>query len=48
VVWGRSDRSVFWPESSALVFFAWSWLVKGHAIHSIKSTVGVAKDQVGE
>ncbi|MDQ6636083.1 MAG: hypothetical protein M3Z10_15140 [Gemmatimonadota bacterium] len=46
VVWGRSGRSVFWPESSALVFFALSWLVKGRAVRSIKATVGAAKDEV--
>lgn len=46
VVWGQLGRSVFWPESSALVFFALSWLVKGQAVHSIKSTVDVAKDKV--
>jgi hypothetical protein len=43
VVWARSGRSIFWPESSALVFFAWSWLVKGQAVHSIKAAVGAAK-----
>ncbi|MFL5608071.1 MAG: hypothetical protein ACJ8AD_16585 [Gemmatimonadaceae bacterium] len=43
VVWGQMGRSIFWPESSALVFFAWSWLVKGRALHSIKATVGAAK-----
>ncbi len=26
-----SDRSIFWPESVALMFFAISWLVKGFA-----------------
>jgi hypothetical protein len=46
VVWGQLGRSVFWPESSALVFFALSWLVKGQAVHSIKSTVGATKDKV--
>jgi hypothetical protein len=46
VVWSRSGRSVFWPESSALVFFALSWLVKGRALRSIKATVGAAKDKV--
>jgi hypothetical protein len=43
VVWARAGRSIFWPESSALVFFAWSWLVKGQAVRSIKATVGAAK-----
>jgi heme/copper-type cytochrome/quinol oxidase subunit 2 len=38
-------RSIFWPESAALIFFAWSWLVKGRALHSIRSTLGVAKDK---
>jgi heme/copper-type cytochrome/quinol oxidase subunit 2 len=46
VLWGRMGRSIFWPESSALVFFAWSWLVKGRALHSIKASVGAAKDRV--
>lgn len=27
---GRCDRPIFWPECMALVFFAISWLVKGH------------------
>ena len=26
-----NDRSIFWPESVALMFFAISWLVKGYA-----------------
>lgn len=29
-VGGFSDRPIFWPECMALVFFAISWLVKGH------------------
>lgn len=36
---GNSGNSIFWPESFALIFFAWSWLVKGRAIHSIKSVL---------
>jgi len=28
---GWNDRSIFWPESVALMFFAISWLVKGYA-----------------
>lgn len=43
---GLSGRSIFWPESSALVFFAWSWLVKGRALRSIRWTVGAAKDKI--
>lgn len=43
---GQLGRSIFWPESLALIFFASSWLVKGRAVQSIKSTLGVAKDQV--
>jgi len=45
VVARRSGRSIFWPESLALIFFAWSWLVKGQALGSIKSTLGAAKDR---
>jgi hypothetical protein len=48
VVWGRMGRSIFWPESSALVFFAWSWLLKGQAVRSIKETVGATKDKVSK
>ena len=40
VVAGRSDRSIFWPESLALGFFAWSWLTKGRALRSVKTTLG--------
>jgi hypothetical protein len=29
-VGGRSDRPIFLPECMALIFFAISWLVKGH------------------
>jgi hypothetical protein len=47
VVASRLGRSLFWPESSALFFFALSWLVKGRAVRSIKSTIGAAKDKVG-
>lgn len=39
VVARQSGHSIFWPESSALVFFAWSWLVKGKALDSISATV---------
>ena len=46
VVAGQSGSSIFWPESAALIFFAWSWLVKGQALGSIKSTLGAAKDKV--
>jgi hypothetical protein len=43
---GRVGRSIFWPESFALVFFAWSWLTKGQALRSIRSTLDTAKDKV--
>jgi len=46
VVAGQSGHSIFWPESLALVFFAWSWLVKGQALRSITSTLTAAKDKV--
>jgi hypothetical protein len=42
VVAGQSRHSIFWPESLALVFFAWSWLTKGRALHSVKATLGAA------
>lgn len=42
VVAGLSGRSIFWPESLALIFFAWSWLTKGRALHSVKATLGAA------
>jgi hypothetical protein len=44
----NADASVFWPESAALWFFAWSWLVKGDALASIRSTVRVAKESVSK
>ena len=46
VLAARAGRSIFWPESSALVFFAWSWLVKGQAADSIASTLATAKKKV--
>ena len=46
VVAGRSGRSIFWPESFALAFFAWSWLVKGQAVDSIASTLATAKKKM--
>lgn len=46
LVAGQSGRSIFWPESLALGFFAWSWLVKGQALDSIASTLAAAKDKV--
>lgn len=48
VVERQSSRSIFWPESFALCFFAWSWLVKGQALNSIVSTLGAAKDKVAK
>lgn len=35
---GPSGRSIFWPESVALVAFAVSWLVKGYALTTIADT----------
>lgn len=35
---GMNDRSIFWPESVALVAFSVSWLVKGYALRSIVDT----------
>ena len=39
VIWasvaGLNGRSIFWPESVALVAFAVSWLVKGYALTTI-------------
>lgn len=46
LVAGLSDQSIFWPESFALVSFAFSWLTKGRAVRSIKSTLGSAKDKI--
>jgi hypothetical protein len=43
---GLRRSSIFWPESLALIFFAWSWLVKGEAVHSIKATLRAAKHKV--
>jgi hypothetical protein len=31
------QRPIFWPECSALLFFAISWLVKGHAMRVVKT-----------
>jgi hypothetical protein len=38
LVAGRAGQSIFWPESFALGFLAWSWLTKGRALHSDKAT----------
>lgn len=46
VVAGMTGASIFWPESLALVFFAWSWLTKGRALHSIKVTARSAKERM--
>ncbi|MDX1439414.1 MAG: DUF6185 family protein [Rubricoccaceae bacterium] len=35
---GLDDKSIFLPESIALIAFAISWLVKGRALRSIRST----------
>lgn len=42
---GRAGASIFWPESLALIFFAWSWLTKGRALHSVKATLRAASAQ---
>lgn len=42
----RSGQSIFWPESLALGFFAWSWLTKGRALRSIKDTARAVKGKV--
>ena len=46
LVVGLQGGSIFWPESLALGFFAWSWLTKGRALHSVKSTLRAAKAKV--
>jgi hypothetical protein len=42
IVWAGVSRlngkSIFWPESIALIAFAVSWLVKGNAVNTIMST----------
>jgi hypothetical protein len=48
VVARLSSRSIFWPESLALVFFAWSWLTKGRAFHSVKSTLRAASSKAAQ
>jgi hypothetical protein len=48
LVAGLAKRSIFWPESLALIFFAWSWLVKGRALGSIRSTLSAAKNKVAK
>jgi hypothetical protein len=48
LVAGLAKQSIFWPESLALVFFAWSWLVKGRALGSIRSTISAAKNKVAK
>ena len=44
---GMNDRSIFLPESIALVAFAISWLVKGHALRSIASGVRTITETAG-
>jgi hypothetical protein len=48
VVAHNMHRPIFWPESCALIFFAWSWLVKGEALDSISSTLRAAKERVSK
>jgi hypothetical protein len=43
VVEHRAERSIFWPESFALMFFAASWLVKGRALHTIKAALTLSR-----
>lgn len=42
IIWalvaGLNDKSIFVPESIALVAFAISWLIKGHALRTIGNT----------
>lgn len=42
---GHRDRSIFWPETVALLAFATSWLVKGRAGGTVKALVGNLRDQ---
>lgn len=48
LVAGRAGRSIFWPESLALIFFALSWLTKGRALRSVKATLGGASQRANE
>lgn len=41
---GLNGRSIFWPESIALVAFALSWLVKGYALRTL---MGAARSALG-
>ncbi|HUQ18194.1 MAG TPA: DUF998 domain-containing protein [Gemmatimonadaceae bacterium] len=45
---GNANQSIFLPESLALGFFAFSWLVKGRALHTIKATIGAATDKLAK
>ncbi len=51
VIWaliaGLNGRSIFWPESIALVAFSVSWLVKGYALRSIVETARSFSRRVG-
>ena len=42
IVWagviGPNHKSIYWPESVAVIAFALSWLVKGYALRTIVST----------
>jgi heme A synthase len=42
ILWAGVNRlngkSIFWPESVALIAFALSWLIKGNALNTIKNT----------
>jgi MFS family permease len=44
----HANRSIFCPESFALGFFAWSWLVKGQAVDSINATLRAAKARISK
>ena len=51
VIWalfaGLNGRSIFWPESIALVAFSISWLVKGYALRTIVETARSFSRRVG-
>jgi hypothetical protein len=48
VVAQNTNRPIFWPESFALIFFAWSWLVKGEALDSITQTLRAVKNKAAK
>jgi hypothetical protein len=46
VYWRHSGRRIFLPESVAVISFAVSWLVKGQALGSIRSTLHAATNRI--